>query len=335
MSAGGGVGSTLPPPLKAKELGHGRLCECETERCERQDQAPDQMSSHLLLLDSKSSDSIGMLSATRAQLAIGSLSCKWPPTSSERLLTFSGSPAVPPLREQSQIRSRRPANPPAQVVNGSTGSSSSRRVARPPGSSKQRCICESPSLRLFMVLGLYGARAASAQTPRRNPGICASRAAALMAEPAMDATARTLRSSRLRPLRSGLRRHQNLPFIRFCSGYRLSLPPPPCRPSRRSRTGLTCRADPARLRPRWDGAALRGLSIAKANWRVDADGIWAALGTTRERPLLNRGSGCRLRACVRWRQGVQEPLSQRRRQATRPEVRHSAARSAAALHTRA
>ena len=42
------------PPLKAKELGHGRLCECETERCEHQDQAPDQMSSHLLLLDSKS-----------------------------------------------------------------------------------------------------------------------------------------------------------------------------------------------------------------------------------------------------------------------------------------
>ena len=36
-----------------------------------------------------------------------------------------------------------------------------------------------------------------------------------------------------------------------------------------------------------DGAALAGLSIAKANWRVDADGIWAALGTTRERPLLN------------------------------------------------
>jgi hypothetical protein len=37
----------------------------------------------------------------------------------------------------------------------------------------------------------------------------------------------------------------------------------------------------------WDGAALAGFSIAKANWRVDADGIWAALGATRDRPLLN------------------------------------------------
>ena len=37
----------------------------------------------------------------------------------------------------------------------------------------------------------------------------------------------------------------------------------------------------------FDGAALAGFSIAKARWRVDADGIWAALGTQRERPLLN------------------------------------------------
>ena len=35
-----------------------------------------------------------------------------------------------------------------------------------------------------------------------------------------------------------------------------------------------------------DGAFLAGMSIAKGYWRVDADGIWAALGTTRERPLL-------------------------------------------------
>jgi hypothetical protein len=36
-----------------------------------------------------------------------------------------------------------------------------------------------------------------------------------------------------------------------------------------------------------DGAALFGFSIEKARWRVDADGIWAALTTQRERPLLN------------------------------------------------
>jgi hypothetical protein len=37
----------------------------------------------------------------------------------------------------------------------------------------------------------------------------------------------------------------------------------------------------------FDGAALAGVSIEKARWRIDADGIWAALGTTRDRPLLN------------------------------------------------
>ena len=37
----------------------------------------------------------------------------------------------------------------------------------------------------------------------------------------------------------------------------------------------------------FDGAALAGMSIEKAFWRVDADGIWAALLTTRDQPLLN------------------------------------------------
>ena len=37
----------------------------------------------------------------------------------------------------------------------------------------------------------------------------------------------------------------------------------------------------------FDGAYLAGVSIEKANWRLDADGIWAALTTTRDRPLLN------------------------------------------------
>ena len=37
----------------------------------------------------------------------------------------------------------------------------------------------------------------------------------------------------------------------------------------------------------FDGAALAGFSLEKANWRIDADGIWAALVTQRERPLLN------------------------------------------------
>jgi hypothetical protein len=36
-----------------------------------------------------------------------------------------------------------------------------------------------------------------------------------------------------------------------------------------------------------DGAALAGFSMEKANWRIDADGIWAALATTRDLPLLN------------------------------------------------
>ena len=37
----------------------------------------------------------------------------------------------------------------------------------------------------------------------------------------------------------------------------------------------------------FDGAALAGVSIEKANWRIDADGIWAALTTTRDLPLLD------------------------------------------------
>jgi hypothetical protein len=36
----------------------------------------------------------------------------------------------------------------------------------------------------------------------------------------------------------------------------------------------------------FDGAALAGFSIERGRWRVDADGIWAALVTERERPLL-------------------------------------------------
>ena len=37
----------------------------------------------------------------------------------------------------------------------------------------------------------------------------------------------------------------------------------------------------------FDGAALAGFSMEKANWRIDVDGIWAAWETQRDRPLLN------------------------------------------------
>jgi hypothetical protein len=36
----------------------------------------------------------------------------------------------------------------------------------------------------------------------------------------------------------------------------------------------------------FDGAVLAGFSVAKGRWRIDADGIWAALGAARDRPLL-------------------------------------------------
>lgn len=39
--------------------------------------------------------------------------------------------------------------------------------------------------------------------------------------------------------------------------------------------------------PSFDGAWLAGVSLEKAIWRIDVDGIWAALVTTRDRPLLN------------------------------------------------
>jgi hypothetical protein len=38
--------------------------------------------------------------------------------------------------------------------------------------------------------------------------------------------------------------------------------------------------------PSFDGAALFGFSLEKARWRLDTDGIWAALVSERERPLL-------------------------------------------------
>jgi hypothetical protein len=37
----------------------------------------------------------------------------------------------------------------------------------------------------------------------------------------------------------------------------------------------------------FSGAALFGLSLAKARWRIEADGIWASMSTTRDRPLIN------------------------------------------------
>ena len=37
----------------------------------------------------------------------------------------------------------------------------------------------------------------------------------------------------------------------------------------------------------FDGAYLAGFSIEKARWRIDGEGIWAALVTQRDRPLLN------------------------------------------------
>ena len=36
-----------------------------------------------------------------------------------------------------------------------------------------------------------------------------------------------------------------------------------------------------------DGAALAGVSIERTKWRIDADGIWATLGSTRDVPLLD------------------------------------------------
>jgi hypothetical protein len=36
----------------------------------------------------------------------------------------------------------------------------------------------------------------------------------------------------------------------------------------------------------FDGAALAGLSIEKSKWRLDVDGIWAAVGSERETPRL-------------------------------------------------
>ena len=37
----------------------------------------------------------------------------------------------------------------------------------------------------------------------------------------------------------------------------------------------------------FDGAALAGVSIEKGSWRLDTDGIWAAVGATRESPRVS------------------------------------------------
>ncbi len=51
--------------------------------------------------------------------------------------------------------------------------------------------------------------------------------------------------------------------------------------------GPICPAESGSTDASFDGAALAGFSMEKANWRIDVDGIWAALGTQRDRPLLN------------------------------------------------
>ena len=74
--------------------------------------------------------------------------------------------------------------------------------------------------------------------------------------------------------------------IHCSSGRRSSVPTQACRRFRTFRAGLICLADPVPRLRRIDGAALAGFSLEKAWWRVDAQGIWGALTTDRETPLL-------------------------------------------------
>jgi len=59
------------------------------------------------------------------------------------------------------------------------------------------------------------------------------------------------------------------------------IPPFPDVPGGPDRPGTSGSTDAS-----FDGAALAGLSIEKARWRVDVDGIWAAVASQREIPRL-------------------------------------------------
>ena len=154
----------------------------------------------------------------------------------------------------------------------------------PPWGIQTKMHTRIATITLSIVLGVSGARAASAQIP---PGTLASASRAALGEPATDATARALPQQS--PAAAPAANDDDLkvsiyPILLWVPTFSATatVPPFPDIPN-----GPDLPGGSGSTSASFDGAALAGVSIAKANWRVDADGIWAALTTTRERPLLN------------------------------------------------
>ena len=80
---------------------------------------------------------------------------------------------------------------------------------------------------------------------------------------------------------------------------------------------------------RFDGAYLGGFAASKGLFRVDADGLWAAVGGDRpERPFLRVDAGRHLLPRQRRREGGQGPVRHRRRPPTGSEVQRPVWRAA-------
>jgi hypothetical protein len=137
----------------------------------------------------------------------------------------------------------------------------------------------SVTIALSIISCLSAAGAASAQTPLAT--VSSSATTGSIAEP--PAASIDAGMPRAQAVSSDDWKFSIYPILLWVPALRLStnVPPFPDTPG-----GPDLPGDSGSSSSSFDGAALAGFSLAKSSWRVDADGIWAALGTERDRPLL-------------------------------------------------
>ena len=153
-----------------------------------------------------------------------------------------------------------------------------------PGSTNRRT--RAATVIFSFLLGVCGPEAAWAQTPLKALASIAPIDAADPRPGTVDATAHRTRSieSLSQTGTSSDMKVSVYPILLWVPAFTATttvpaFPDAPDGPDRPGGSGSTS--------PSLDGAFGAGVSIEKANWRLDADGVWGALTTTRDRPLLN------------------------------------------------
>jgi hypothetical protein len=138
----------------------------------------------------------------------------------------------------------------------------------------------------FVLLGLRGSDVAVAQTLSKLPRLSPTNAADSRSGPLDGVAPRAVpsESSSQTSTASDDMKVSVYPILLWVPAFTATttVPPFPDTPNGPDLPGGTGSTSAS-----FDGAALAGFSIEKANWRIDADGIWAALVTQRERPLLH------------------------------------------------